>query len=104
MCNGFGKVIIERVIEMFKLNREMCIRDRYKRRWCGHVARMPDTRLPVATLTYKPSGRRDVGRPRDVYKRQVICRPKQYKICIERNPCQVEYKTVPLVTENVCYS
>ena len=33
--------------------------------WCGHVARMPDTRLPVADLKYKPSGKRDdAGRPR----------------------------------------
>ena len=36
----------------------------HRRRWCEHLNCMPDIRLPVATMDYHPTGKRDVGRPR----------------------------------------
>ena len=33
-------------------------------RWCEHLDRMPDNRLPAIAKNYRPAGRRDVGRPR----------------------------------------
>jgi len=37
---------------------------KYKQNWISHLERMDNTRLPKHTLTYKPRGRRDRGRPR----------------------------------------
>ena len=36
----------------------------HRRRWCEHLGRMPDVRLPVAALGYHPTGKKDVGSPR----------------------------------------
>lgn len=37
---------------------------RNNRRWCRHLDRMSNNRLPVVALNYKAAGKRDVGRPR----------------------------------------
>jgi len=41
----------------------------YKENWINHLERMDNTRLPKHTLTYKPRGRRDRGRPRKEWQR-----------------------------------
>ena len=33
-------------------------------RWAGHVARMEESRSAFKILTYKPTGKRPLGRPR----------------------------------------
>ena len=38
-------------------------------RWYGHVLRMPQHRLPKQAIGWTPSGRRNVGRPRDTWRR-----------------------------------
>ena len=38
-------------------------------RWYGHVLRMQDDRLPKQTIGWMPTGRRNVGRPRDTWRR-----------------------------------
>lgn len=37
---------------------------KHKRRWCDHLKRMPNNRLPLSVLNYHPTGRRDIGRSR----------------------------------------
>ena len=38
-------------------------------RWYGHVLRMPDSRLPKQAISWTPTGRRNVGRPKDTWRR-----------------------------------
>jgi hypothetical protein len=40
------------------------VRLKYKQNWINHLERMDNTRLPKYAFTYKPRGRRDLGRPR----------------------------------------
>ncbi|KAJ4428905.1 hypothetical protein ANN_25899 [Periplaneta americana] len=47
--------IVEPLLEKLKRN---------NRRWCEHLQRMPNCRLPALAMGYKPKGKRDVGRPR----------------------------------------
>lgn len=49
------KLEVEPLLEKLKRN---------NRRWCEHLQRMPNYRLPALAMGYKPKGRRDVGRPR----------------------------------------
>lgn len=37
---------------------------RNRQRWCEHLERMPNTRLPAIARDYRAVGRRDIGRPR----------------------------------------
>ena len=39
------------------------VRAQYKQNWINHLERMDKTRLPKHALIYKPTGRRDRGRP-----------------------------------------
>jgi hypothetical protein len=45
------------------------VRAKYKQNWINHLGRMDNTRLPKHTLSYKPRGRRDRGRPRKRWQR-----------------------------------
>jgi len=45
------------------------VRLKYKQNWINHLERMDNTRLLKYTLTYKPRGRRDHGRPRKRWQR-----------------------------------
>jgi hypothetical protein len=45
------------------------LRLKYKQNWINHLERMDNTRLPKYTLTYKPRGRWDRGRPRKRWQR-----------------------------------
>ena len=57
----------------------MCIRDRVdpllerlrnnKRRWCEHLGRIADDRIPVLAMEYRPVRKRNVGRPRAKWNR-----------------------------------
>ena len=38
-------------------------------KWYGHVLRMSDERLPKQALSWRPEGRRRVGRPKDTWRR-----------------------------------
>ena len=38
-------------------------------RWYGHVLRMQDDRLPKQAIGWTPTGRRNVGRPKDTWRR-----------------------------------
>jgi hypothetical protein len=38
--------------------------EQYRNNWLQHINRMQDTRLPRKTLQYRPSGKRDIGRPK----------------------------------------
>jgi hypothetical protein len=40
------------------------MRSKNKQNWINHLERMDNTRLLKHALNYKPSGRRDRGRPR----------------------------------------
>jgi hypothetical protein len=43
----------------------------YQSGWVKHVERMRNTRLPQQALKYKPTGRRDRGRPRIRWRDQI---------------------------------
>ena len=45
------------------------VRAKYKQNWINHLERMDNTRLSKHALNYKPSGRRDRGRPRKRWQR-----------------------------------
>jgi hypothetical protein len=36
----------------------------YRDKWKMHLQRMEQTRIPLQAYKYRPSGRRDIGRPR----------------------------------------
>jgi hypothetical protein len=38
--------------------------EQYRNNWLQHINRMEDTRLPKRALQYRPSGKRDLGRPK----------------------------------------
>jgi hypothetical protein len=38
--------------------------EQYRNNWFQHINRMQDTRLPKRALQYRPSGKRDIGRPK----------------------------------------
>jgi hypothetical protein len=38
--------------------------EQYHNNWLQHINRMQDTRLPGRALQYRPSGKRDLGRPK----------------------------------------
>jgi hypothetical protein len=38
--------------------------EQYRNNWLQHINRMKDSRLPKRTLQYRPSGKRDIGRPK----------------------------------------
>jgi hypothetical protein len=38
--------------------------EQYCNNWFEHINRMQDTRLPKRVLLYRPSGKRDIGRPK----------------------------------------
>jgi hypothetical protein len=38
--------------------------EQYRNNWFQHINRMPDTRLPKRALQYRPSGKRDIERPK----------------------------------------
>jgi hypothetical protein len=38
--------------------------EQYRNNWLQHMNRMQDTRLPKKALRYRPSGKRDLGRPK----------------------------------------
>ena len=48
------------VVEVIKMRRW---------RWYGHVLRMPESRLPKQAISWTPTGRRNVGRPKDTWRR-----------------------------------
>ena len=48
------------VVEVIKMRRW---------RWYGHVLRMQDDRLPKQAIGWTPTGRRNVGRPKDTWRR-----------------------------------
>ena len=51
---------IRRELNIVSLHQKI---EEHRRRWCEHLNRMVDIRLPVAALGYHPTGKRDVGRP-----------------------------------------
>jgi hypothetical protein len=38
--------------------------EQYRNNWFQHANRIQDTRLPKRALQYRPSGKRDIGRPK----------------------------------------
>lgn len=63
--NDTWRIRNNREIEDLLGEARLSIRVRINRlRWAGHVARMPDTRLPKITLVGQPGGKRPVGKPR----------------------------------------
>ncbi|PSN47271.1 hypothetical protein C0J52_13351 [Blattella germanica] len=38
--------------------------DEHRSNWVEHLGRIPENRIPKITLSYRPSGRRSVGRPK----------------------------------------
>jgi hypothetical protein len=38
--------------------------EQYRNNWFQHINRTQDTRLPKRALQYRPSGTRDIGRPK----------------------------------------
>jgi hypothetical protein len=38
--------------------------DKYRNNWLQHINRMQDTRLSKRALQYRPSGKKDIGRPK----------------------------------------
>ena len=40
-------------------------------KWYGHTIRMTDGRLPKNALSWRPNGRRRVGRPKDTWRRTI---------------------------------
>jgi hypothetical protein len=45
------------------------VRAKYKQNWINHLERTDSTRLQKHGLNYKPTGRRDLGRPRKRWQR-----------------------------------
>ena len=43
----------------------------YQKMWPQRVQRMDTNRLPKQALQYKPKGRRDIGRPRKIWRDQL---------------------------------
>jgi hypothetical protein len=41
----------------------------YRNNWKTHLQRMEQTRIPLQVYKYRPSGRRDIGRPRRRWKK-----------------------------------
>ena len=51
---------IRETLGIFNINDKLT---QYKINWREHIQRMDDNRLPKKTLSYKPEGRRNIGRP-----------------------------------------
>ena len=43
----------------------------YQKKWLQHVQRMDRNRLPRQALTYRPEGRRNIGRPKKRWRDQL---------------------------------
>jgi hypothetical protein len=50
----------------------------YRKNWYEHVTRMPPHRTPHRLLFYKPSGRRNVGRPKKTLDGPVMINPRRW--------------------------
>jgi hypothetical protein len=63
-CYKIGRIKIDDIwqeLNIFTLKDK--IKD-IKVRWCQHLNRMPEDRLPVKANKYRPTGTQDIGRPR----------------------------------------
>ena len=58
---------IRKQLNIFKLTDKIEI---YRRKWIEHVQRMPEDRIPKIITNYKPTGKRNVGRPRKRWNEQ----------------------------------
>ena len=45
------------------------VKSKFKQNWINHLEKMDNTRFPKHALNYKPTGRRDRGRPRKGWQR-----------------------------------
>jgi len=43
----------------------------YQKKWLQHVQRMDRNRLPRQALKYRPEGRRNIGRPKKIWRDQL---------------------------------
>ena len=57
-----GKMGAQNVVQEIK---------QYQKKWLQHVQRMDTNRIPKQALQYKPKGRRNVGRPRKIWRDQL---------------------------------
>jgi hypothetical protein len=49
--------------------------EQYRNNWLQHINRMQDTKLPKRALRYRPSGRRNIGRPKKKLRDAVMPNP-----------------------------
>jgi hypothetical protein len=51
--------------------------EQYRNFWFQHINRTQDTRLPSRALQYRPSGKRDIGRSKKIWRDAVLKRNRQ---------------------------
>jgi hypothetical protein len=45
--------------------------DEYRRNWLSHLQRMPQNRIPLKSYSYRPQGKRTIGRPKKRWREQL---------------------------------
>ena len=45
--------------------------DEYRKKWLLHIQKMPQNRIPLKSYNYRPQGRRSIGRPNKLWRKQL---------------------------------
>jgi hypothetical protein len=64
-CTHLNKLRSEDTRKELNMSSVEELRSRYKQNWIDHLERMDDSRFLKCALYYKPTGRRDCGRPQN---------------------------------------